>query len=79
MVLADPFVDVAVLEVARGGLLRAGLGVRHVDVGAVLNVEEDHLGLRGINTLKELAKVKRVVFQNDHHKHICKKDRSPTL
>ena len=63
MVLADPFVDVAVLEVARGGLLRAGLGVRHVDVGAVLNVEEDHLGLRGINTLKELAKVKRVVVE----------------
>ncbi len=63
MVLADPFVDVAVLEVARGGLLRAGLGVRHVDVGAVLNVQEDHLGMRGINTLKELSKVKRVVVE----------------
>ena len=63
MVLADPFVDVAVLEVARGGLLRAGLGVRHVDVGAVLNVQEDHLGLHGVNTLKELGKVKRVVVE----------------
>ncbi len=63
MVLADPFVDVAVLEVARGGLLRAGLGVRHVDVGAVLNVQEDHLGMRGITTLKELSRVKRVVVE----------------
>lgn len=63
MVLADPFVDVAVLEVARGGLLRAGLGVRHVDVGAVLNVQEDHLGLGGVNSLKDLAKVKRVVVE----------------
>src|SRR5512141_207310 len=63
MVLSDPFVDVAVLEVARGGLLRAGMGVRTVDVGAVLNVKSDHLGLRGINTLEGLAKVKRIVVE----------------
>lgn len=63
MVLSDPFVEVAVLEVARGGLLRAGLGVRNVDVGAVLNVREDHLGLRGINSLADLAKVKRIVVE----------------
>ncbi|MEO8226013.1 MAG: cyanophycin synthetase [Gemmatimonadota bacterium] len=63
MVLSDPFVDVAVLEVARGGLLRAGMGVRHVDVGAVLNVNSDHLGLNGIDTLEELAKVKRIVVE----------------
>jgi len=63
MVLADPFVDVAVLEVARGGLLRAGLGVRHVDVGAVLNVREDHLGMRGVNSLRDLSKVKRIVVE----------------
>ena len=63
MVLGDPFVDVAVLEVARGGLLRAGLGMRNVDVGAVLNVQEDHLGLRGINSLRDLAKVKRIVVE----------------
>jgi cyanophycin synthetase len=63
MVLADPFVDVAVLEVARGGLLRAGLGVRQVDVGAVLNVREDHLGMHGINSLRDLAKVKRIVVE----------------
>ncbi|HEX7337821.1 MAG TPA: cyanophycin synthetase [Gemmatimonadales bacterium] len=63
MVLSDPTVDVAVLEVARGGLLRAGMGVRHVDVGAVLNVKADHLGLRGIGTLDQLAEVKRIVVE----------------
>jgi cyanophycin synthetase len=63
MVLSDPSVDVAVLEVARGGLLRAGMGVRHCDVGAVLNVKADHLGLRGIGTLEELAQVKRIVVE----------------
>ena len=63
MVLSDPSVDVAVLEVARGGLLRAGMGVRHCDVGAVLNVRADHLGLRGIGTLAQLAEVKRIVIE----------------
>ncbi|HWB42326.1 MAG TPA: cyanophycin synthetase [Gemmatimonadales bacterium] len=63
MVLRDPAVDVAVLEVARGGLLRAGMGVRHCDVGAVLNVKSDHLGLRGIGTLEQLAQVKRIVVE----------------
>jgi cyanophycin synthetase len=63
MVLSDPFVDVAVLEIARGGLLRAGMGVRHCDVGAVLNVKSDHLGLRGIGTLEQLAEVKRIVVE----------------
>ena len=63
MVLSDPNVDVAVLEIARGGLLRAGMGVRHCDVGAVLNVKADHLGLRGIGTLDDLAKVKRIVVE----------------
>jgi cyanophycin synthetase len=56
-------VDVAVLEIARGGLLRAGMGVRHCDVGAVLNVKADHLGLRGIGTLEQLAEVKRIVVE----------------
>jgi len=63
MVLSDPSVDVAVLEIARGGLLRAGMGVRHCDVGAVLNVKSDHLGLRGIGTLDQLAQVKRIVVE----------------
>ena len=63
MVLSDPFVDVAVLEMARGGLLRAGMGVRHCDVGAVLNVKSDHLGLKGIDTLEDLARVKRIIVE----------------
>jgi cyanophycin synthetase len=63
MVLSDPSVDVAILEVARGGLLRAGMGVRHCDVGAVLNVKADHLGLRGIGTLDQLGEVKRIVVE----------------
>ncbi len=63
MVLADPQIDFAVLEVARGGLLRAGMGVPFVDVGAVLNVKEDHLGLKGIHTLEQLAEVKRIIAE----------------
>src|SRR5271167_2928400 len=60
MVLADPSIDLAVLEIARGGLLRAGMGVPFVDVAAVLNVQPDHLGLKGIDTLEQLAEVKRI-------------------
>ena len=61
IILSNPTVDIAVLETARGGLLRAGLGFDEVDVGVVLNVSADHLGLRGINTLEQLADVKAVV------------------
>jgi cyanophycin synthetase len=61
LVLANPLVDVAVLEVARGGLLRAGLGFDRCDVGVVLNVSADHLGLRGVHTLEQLAHVKGVI------------------
>lgn len=63
MVLADPHIDMAILETARGGLLRAGMGVRTVNVGAVLNVQSDHLGLKGIDTLEQLAEVKRIVVE----------------
>ena len=63
MVLADPQIDIAILETARGGLLRAGMGVPEVNVGAVLNVQSDHLGLKGIDTLEQLADVKRVVIE----------------
>jgi cyanophycin synthetase len=63
MVLADPQIDIAVLETARGGLLRAGMGVREVNVGAVLNVQSDHLGLKGIDTLEQLAELKRIVVE----------------
>jgi cyanophycin synthetase len=61
IILSNPTVDVAVLETARGGILRAGLGWEECDVGVVLNVSADHLGLRGINTLEQLAEVKAVV------------------
>ena len=63
MVLADPKIDIAVLEIARGGLVRAGMGVPWINVGAVLNVQSDHLGLKGINTLEELAEVKRILVE----------------
>jgi cyanophycin synthetase len=63
MVLRDPTVDHAVLETARGGLLRAGLGYRWCDVGAVLNVTADHLGQRGVGTIEAMAEVKRIVVE----------------
>ncbi len=63
MVLRDPAVDVAVLETARGGLLRAGMGYRRCNVACCLNVQEDHLGLRGIDTLEQLAEVKRIPIE----------------
>lgn len=60
-VLKDPTVNFAVLECARGGLLRAGLGFHKCDVGIVTNVASDHLGLKGIHTIEQLAKVKGVI------------------
>jgi cyanophycin synthetase len=63
IVLSDPSVQVAVLETARGGLLRAGMAMRHVDVGAVLNIAADHLGQKGIDTLEDLAEIKRTVVE----------------
>jgi cyanophycin synthetase len=63
MVLQNPRVDFAVLEVARGGILREGLGYDRNDVAVVLNVASDHLGLKGINTLDDLADVKSVVVE----------------
>jgi FKBP-type peptidyl-prolyl cis-trans isomerase 2 len=63
MVLRDPSIDLAVLETARGGLIRAGMGYRTCNVGAVLNVTADHLGLKGIDTVEQLAEVKRIVVE----------------
>jgi len=60
-VLKDPTVNFAVLECARGGLLRAGLGFKKCNIGIVTNVAADHLGLSGINTIEQLAKVKGVI------------------
>ena len=64
MVLRDPTVEVAVLECARGGILREGLAFDRCDVGAVLNVHPDHLGLKGVETLEDLAAVKSVVVES---------------
>ena len=61
VLLSNPTVEVAVLETARGGILRSGLGFDECDVGIVLNVAGDHLGLHGIHTLEQLADVKAVV------------------
>jgi len=63
LVLRDPNVDAAVLETARGGIVRSGLGWRKCRVGAVLNVASDHLGMGGINDLDELAEVKQVIVE----------------
>lgn len=69
-VLKDPTVDFAVLECARGGILRAGLGFHNCDIAVVTNVAPDHLGLQGIDTLEKLARVKsvvpRTVFRNGY-------------
>ncbi len=63
MVLQNPRVEFAVMEVARGGILREGLGYDRNDVAVVTNVAPDHLGLRGIDTLEQLADVKAVVVE----------------
>ncbi|HKX84240.1 MAG TPA: cyanophycin synthetase, partial [Pyrinomonadaceae bacterium] len=61
LVLKDPTVEVAVLETARGGIIRAGLGFDYCDVGVVMNVAADHLGMKDIDTLEDLARVKSIV------------------
>ncbi len=63
MVLQNPRVDFAVMEVARGGILREGLGYDRNDVAVVTNVAPDHLGMKGIDTLEQLAEVKAVVVE----------------
>ncbi|MGB3670653.1 MAG: cyanophycin synthetase, partial [Phormidesmis sp.] len=63
MILEDPTVDMAVLETARGGLLRSGLAFKQCDVGIVLNVAADHLGIGDIDTIEQLAKLKAVVAE----------------
>lgn len=61
-VLKDPTVEFAVLETARGGILRSGLGFSYCDIGVLTNIKEDHLGISDIHNLKDLTKVKRVVL-----------------
>ncbi|MFL6194144.1 MAG: cyanophycin synthetase [Thermoanaerobaculia bacterium] len=63
IVLRDPSIDAAVLETARGGIVRSGLGWRQCNVGAVLNVASDHLGLGGIDSLEDLAAIKQIIVE----------------
>src|SRR5207245_221577 len=63
MVLQNPRVDFAVFEVARGGILREGLGYGRNDVAVVTNVTGDHLGLKEVHSIKQLAAVKRVIVE----------------
>ena len=63
-VLRDPLVDFAVLECARGGILRAGLGFDNCNISVVTNVTDDHLGLNDIDSIEQLARVKAVVAQS---------------
>lgn len=67
-ILKDPSVEFAVLETARGGMLRSGMGFDQCDIGIITNIKEDHLGLNDIHTLEDLARVKSVVV------HSVKKD-----
>ncbi len=63
VILQDPTVEVAVLETARGGILRSGLGFEATNVGVVLNVAADHLGIGDIDTIEQLADLKSVVAE----------------
>jgi len=63
-VLLHPQVEVAVLETARGGILREGLAFDTCTVGVVTNISADHMGLKGVNTLEDLARVKQVVIES---------------
>ncbi|SCY67675.1 cyanophycin synthetase [Flavobacterium caeni] len=63
-ILKDPTVEFAVLETARGGILRAGLGFSRCDIAVITNIQEDHLGLNDIHTLEDLARVKSTVVRS---------------
>ncbi|MBW4628070.1 MAG: cyanophycin synthetase [Brasilonema octagenarum HA4186-MV1] len=63
LILQDPTVEVAVLETARGGILRSGLAFENANVGVILNVASDHLGIGDIDTIDQLAHLKSVVAE----------------
>ena len=63
-ILKDPTVEFAVLETARGGILRSGLGFSRCDIGVITNIQEDHLGLNDIHSLDDLARVKSTVVKS---------------
>lgn len=63
-ILKDPTVEFAVLETARGGILRSGMGFSRCDIAVITNIQEDHLGLSDIHSLKDLARVKSTVAES---------------
>lgn len=63
-ILKDPTVEFAVLETARGGILRSGLGFSRCDIGIITNIQEDHLGISDIHNLDDLARVKSTVVKS---------------
>ncbi|ABW19642.1 cyanophycin synthetase [Alkaliphilus oremlandii] len=63
IVLMDKHIDIAVLETARGGIVNKGLGYDLADVGLVTNIDDDHMGIDGINTLEDMADVKSLVLE----------------
>ena len=63
-ILRDPSVEFAVLETARGGMLRSGMGYDQCDIAMITNIKEDHLGLNDIHTLEDLAEVKGIVARS---------------
>ncbi|NLJ84296.1 MAG: cyanophycin synthetase [Halanaerobiaceae bacterium] len=69
--LKEPVVDIAVLETARGGIWRAGLGYDKSDIGIILNITEDHLGVDGIESLEELADLKSLVIETVKKEGAC--------
>ena len=70
-ILSNPGVDAAVLETARGGILREGLAFRECDVGIVTNVSEDHLGQDGIEDFRQLVKLKRLIPEVVREDGVC--------
>ncbi|NER21026.1 MAG: cyanophycin synthetase [Symploca sp. SIO1C2] len=64
VILKDPTVEVAILETARGGILRSGLAFDRCDVGVVLNVAADHLGIGDIDTIEQMATLKGVIAES---------------
>jgi cyanophycin synthetase len=63
MLLTDKSIDVAVLETARGGIIRSGLGYDLADIGVLTNISEDHIGLDGVNSLEDMLHVKSLVIE----------------
>ncbi len=62
-ILKDSSVEFAVLETARGGIIRSGLAFDSCDIGVITNIKEDHLGMKDVNTLEDLTRIKSVVVE----------------